>query len=43
MAVAEENILRFLLEKPAACERIRAKVDAVFLPMNGAAVFIKLY
>lgn len=30
MAVAEENILRFLLEKPAACERIRAKVDAVF-------------
>lgn len=28
MAVAEENILRFLLEKPASCERISAKVDA---------------
>ena len=26
MAVAEENILRFLLEKPASCERIREKV-----------------
>lgn len=26
MAVAEENILRFLLEKPASCERIGAKV-----------------
>ncbi|MGN0947608.1 MAG: DnaB-like helicase N-terminal domain-containing protein, partial [Megasphaera sp.] len=28
MAVAEENILRFLLEKPASCERIRSKVPA---------------
>ena len=28
MAVAEENILRFLLEKPAACGRIHAKVSA---------------
>ena len=28
MAVAEENILRFLQEKPAACGRIHAKVSA---------------
>ena len=30
MAVAEENILRFLLEKPAACERIQQKIDTAF-------------
>lgn len=30
MAVAEENILRFLLEKPSACERIRQKIDIAF-------------
>ena len=30
MAVAEENILRFLLEKPAACGRIQEKIDIAF-------------
>lgn len=30
MAVAEENILRFLLEKPAACSSIREKIEAAF-------------
>lgn len=30
MAVAEENILRFLLEKPTACERIQKKIDVAF-------------
>jgi DNA primase len=30
MAVAEENILRFLLEKPAACARICEKIDTAF-------------
>ena len=30
MAVAEENILRFLLEKPAACGRIQEKIDTAF-------------
>ena len=30
LTVAEENILRFLLEKPSACERIRHKIDIAF-------------
>lgn len=30
MAVAEENILRFLLEHPAACERIQQTIDVAF-------------
>lgn len=30
MAVAEENILRFLMEQPKACERIQAKIDVEF-------------
>lgn len=30
MAVAEENILRFLLENPSSCERIQEKIDSAF-------------
>jgi DNA primase len=30
MAVAEENILRFLLEKPESCERIQGKINLEF-------------
>lgn len=30
MAVAEENILRFLLEKPSECSSISEKIDATF-------------
>ena len=30
MAVAEENILRFILEKPASCGRIQQKIDVAF-------------
>ncbi len=30
LSIAEENILRFLLERPSACEGIRQKIDIAF-------------